>query len=29
MQDKIGEEYDGIISSITSFGIFCRIRKIQ
>ena len=25
MQDKIGEEYEGIVSSITSFGMFVEL----
>ena len=27
MQDKVGEVYDGIISSITSFGIFAELEN--
>ena len=27
MQDKIGEEYQGIISSITSFGMFIQLEN--
>ena len=27
MQDKIGEEYEGIVSSITSFGMFVELEN--
>ena len=27
MQEKVGEEYNGIISSITSFGIFVELEN--
>ena len=28
MQDKVGEEYDGLITSVTSFGIFVELDQI-
>ncbi|CAK0768175.1 RNase R [Gammaproteobacteria bacterium] len=28
MQDKVGEEFDGVISSITSFGLFVELKDI-
>jgi len=28
MQDKVGEDYDGIVSSVTSFGIFVELKDI-
>ena len=27
MEDKIGQEFDGTVSSVTSFGMFYRIRQ--
>ena len=28
MLDKVGEDYDGIVSSVTSFGIFVELKEI-
>ena len=28
MMDKVGEDYDGIVSSVTSFGIFVELKEI-
>jgi ribonuclease R len=28
MQDKLGEEYDGVISSVTSFGLFIALSQV-
>ncbi len=29
MQDKIGEEFDGMISGVTDFGLFVRLKDLQ
>ncbi|WP_351061538.1 S1 RNA-binding domain-containing protein, partial [Psychrobacter sp. TB20-MNA-CIBAN-0197] len=29
MQDHVGEEFDGVISSVTNFGLFIRLDDLQ
>ena len=29
MQNKIGEEYEGIVSSVTQFGIFVELEDLK
>ena len=29
MQDKIGEEYDGVITAVTNFGVFVQLPELQ
>jgi ribonuclease R len=29
MQDKLGEEYDGVITAVTNFGVFVQLPKLQ
>ncbi len=29
MEDKLGEQYDGVVTSVTNFGLFVQIRELQ